>query len=64
MILNVNLAVKFRAFGITFGTVTQGWNIPLDLPALISLPAKLIAFNERGVQLNVNLLANTGTKAA
>ena len=58
MILNVLLSCKFRAWGITFGSVAPpAWNIPIAM-ALVGTRL-LIAYNERGVMLTVHLVNPT-----
>lgn len=61
--VNVRLIVKFRAFGITFGTVDKQFAepIPVVFPVqglidlIPGLPKLLIKFNDRGVFLAVTL---------
>lgn len=50
----VYLRVKFRAFGITFSTVTREWAIPLNVPNVGGLfDRELLKFDERGILLIV-----------
>lgn len=56
--IHIYMKVKFRAFFITFGTVEKTFDVPLPIPYIgsIPLPTKpILDFNERGVQLKVNL---------
>ena len=50
--IHVLLVVKFRAAGITLGSMRREWSLPLgvDLPA-----KKLLDFSERGVMLVVGI---------
>ena len=50
--IHILLTVKFRAGGITFGSMRREWSLPLgvDLPA-----KKLLDFSERGVTLVVGI---------
>ena len=55
MMLEVNLDVKFRAFFIDFAKFSHHWSIPLPIP--VPVPAQtLVALNERGVKLTINLV--------
>lgn len=60
--LAIDLQVKFRSFGITFGTVKETWRIPLDakfediLHMLPRVNPTIIEFDKRGVRLKVQLL--------
>ena len=55
MVLRIWLKVKFRAFGITFGTLSQEFD-PIPLPIAVPVaPQTLLDFNERGVKLFVKL---------
>ena len=49
-VVYVYLKVKFRAFGITFGTVTKSWTEPVPFPVTLH---KLVDFDERGIRLIV-----------
>lgn len=56
VIVDIDLSVKFRAFGITFGTLTQAWSIPV--PNVMSTPdlhLHVLTFNQRGVRLQVRI---------
>lgn len=50
--LKVHLSVKFRAGGITFGTLNRSWSFELHVPVP---PTELLDFNERGVRLVLTL---------
>jgi hypothetical protein len=53
--IRVLLTVKFRAFGITFGSVNKEWHRSLGIG--IPIPSKnLVDFNERGVRLIVEVV--------
>jgi hypothetical protein len=60
-VLAIDLQVKFRAFGITFGTVKEAWRIPLAvrfedvLHVLPTVPPVLVDFDQRGVRLKVQV---------
>lgn len=51
--LHVILRVKFRAFGVTFGTLSETWDVPL--PLVVADDQRLIQFDQRGVRLEVFL---------
>ena len=56
MILRVALTVKFRSFGVTWGTVSRAWQwvlppVPSEWADMGALPE--LKFNERGVKLDV-----------
>ncbi len=54
MKLTIDLRVKFRAFGITFGTVTRHWE--QVIPLLPGLPTgTLFSHSDAGVTLIVAL---------
>lgn len=52
-VLRVELLVKFRAMGITFGTVRKGWEIDLPRIEVVWKDAPSIHMDERGVRLDV-----------
>ena len=52
MLIVWDLSVKFRAFGITFGTVKQNGSNPMPLPPPPT-PIDKVLFNDRGVYLHV-----------
>lgn len=53
--LFITLSVKFRAFGITFGTLNKEFVVPI--PAPVPLPRQnLLTFSERGVNLTIALI--------
>lgn len=63
MIIHVDLSVKFRAFGITFGTLVQHWDLNLlqlipelgpvasVILSVLPLSSTLVNFDQRGVAL-------------
>lgn len=58
MKIHADLKVKFRAFGITFGTVEQHFNapLPIQLPVQVPIPTThLISFHQRGIDLDIYL---------
>lgn len=56
MSLKIWLKVKFRAFGVTFGTLEQEFD-PIALPIPAVVPSQvLVDFNQRGVKLFVKLV--------
>jgi hypothetical protein len=58
MLLNVVLKVKFRIWGITYGTLEPiPWNIPIQMP--LAATRLLVNYNERGVLLTVHLVNST-----
>lgn len=65
--IKVILSVKFRAFGITFGTLDKTFvePLPISIPTTIpiGLPKTLIKYNDRGVNLTV-VLQNTDLLAS
>lgn len=54
MTVKIHVKVKFRAFGVTFGTVDQTvpWVIPVAFP--IS-GGKIVLMNDRGILIEVSL---------
>lgn len=56
MILHVVLKVKFRAFGITFGTVDKSWDLALPVQLPGASGGNLLAFSERGVTLTISAI--------
>ena len=48
----LHIRVKFRAFGITFGTVEQS-NIPVPLPLTVPPFDERVVFNDRGIYVTV-----------
>ena len=54
MEIYVNLSVKFRFLGITLGTVSKVYHLPLGIPAPLP-PKDLLHVNERGVILDITL---------
>jgi hypothetical protein len=59
VVLKVWLKVKFRAFGVTLGVVERTWIMPLEPLLVLNVDqcatGSLIRFNERGVQLTVDV---------
>jgi len=54
--IHILLTVKFRAGGITFGSMRREWAIELGTTELINLPERvLLNFSERGVTLVVGI---------
>lgn len=53
MFLNVQLDIKFRAFGITLGTLSKSYHIHLTAPG--EVPRTLVDLSERGARLYVAL---------
>jgi hypothetical protein len=58
MILRVALTVKFRSFGVTWGTVSRAWQwvlppVPSEWADIAALELPDMHFNERGVKLDV-----------
>ncbi len=53
--LEINLEVKFRAAGITFGELRKKWKIPGSFKAVGANPT-LVAFEDRGVTLTVRIV--------
>lgn len=51
-VLDVQLDVKFRAFGIDFGHVSVHKQIPLPTPLP---PAQILSYNDHGVKLVLTL---------
>lgn len=52
--LHIHLTVKFRAGGITFGSMRREWSI--EIGRTLDLPEKkLLDFSERGVTLVVGI---------
>jgi hypothetical protein len=57
MYLQVSLAVKFRAFFITFATVKENWSLPIPFPlptVPISRPT-LLDYHQHGIDLTLTL---------
>jgi len=52
-IIRVELVVKFRALGVTFGTVSKSWIIALPRIDVVWDDAPEIHLNERGIRLDV-----------
>lgn len=56
MKLHIVLSVKFRAFGVTFGNISEQWDKALPFTSIV--PAQnLLTYSERGVTLTISLLA-------
>ncbi len=56
LVVDIDLSVKFRAFGITFGTLKRAWTVPIpDVFGHPRLSIPVLTFNERGVALAVRL---------
>ena len=55
MKIQVSLRVKFRAFGITFGTYSKLWTLPYTVP-LSEKPRNLLSEDERGVTLSIDIV--------
>ena len=54
--IHVLLVVKFRAAGITLGSMRREWSLPISLDYKYNLPEKtLLDFSERGVTLVVGI---------
>lgn len=51
--IQIKVEVKFRAFGITFGTVRETYKIPSPVPIP---PGLLASVDERGVKVEVRVL--------
>jgi hypothetical protein len=54
MIIRWELKVKFRAFGITFGTLEKNGILPIAVPP-IPVGVDKILVNERGVYLYISV---------
>lgn len=52
-VVRVDLSVKFRSFGITFGTLSRTWALTLPPMDVVWQGAPSIHLNERGVRLDV-----------
>lgn len=52
--IHVLLVVKFRAGGITFGSMRREWSFQLDIDRRLS-KQELLNFSERGVTLVVGV---------
>jgi hypothetical protein len=57
MALHVDLTVKFRLFGITFGTLQKSWTEPVAPTVIPPLAKKYVDFHERGVDLVIAIAA-------
>lgn len=57
--IHVDLSVKFRAFGITFGTVVEHFDPHLPFPVPVPIPndVTLISYHDHGINLVVILKA-------
>lgn len=53
MKLKLNLAIKFRAWGITFYEVNE----VIDMPITTPIPINQVLLNERGITLRVYTVA-------
>lgn len=63
MTLRITLKVKFRIFGMTLGTVgplTYDFPIPVESAAFAAVIADKVHFNDRGVNLNAEIVLNGG----
>jgi hypothetical protein len=57
-VLHVVLAVKFRAFGVTLGTVNYSHDVPMPLPLeWVAENQTLVGLDQNGVSLHITLEA-------
>ena len=52
-VIRIDLHVKFRALGITFGSVNRAWTLDLPRIDVVWVGAPSIHLDERGVRLDV-----------
>lgn len=53
MTLRVELSVKFRSFGITWGTIRREWRFELPPEVVVWQPKPMVHLDERGVKLDI-----------
>lgn len=53
MTLRIDLSVKFRALGITFGILSRHWSFAVPPEFVVWQPHPVVHLNERGVKLDV-----------
>ena len=52
-VIRVELAVKFRSFGVTLGTVRRSWALRMPPCSAMLADTDQLHFDERGVRLDV-----------
>lgn len=52
-VIRVELAVKFRSFGVTWGTLRRSWALRMPPCSVMLSDTDQLHLNERGVRLDV-----------